>query len=294
MAHDFDFQRYVDRKKNPGGGHEERGGFADYAFAGDIRVLRNLRRLAPVRVVAKASVRAFKTFQKNALLGKSVKVSSRQFPHINSLVAECAEILDIPMPTVYVSQSPFINAGTYGTQDESFILIKSGLIDSLDDDELRFVIGHECGHIQNQHVVYATTAEFMKRGIGVYVKWAVIPASMAIDAWSRRAEVTCDRAGLVCCKDESVALDTIMKLAVGSSKLFDDMDIDEFESQIEGIKEGVGRFAEVFDSHPYLPKRIKALRLFADSNYFRNIKGERGGRSLDEIDRDVEEIIKIV
>jgi Zn-dependent protease with chaperone function len=293
MAYDFDFQRYVDRKKNPGGGHEERGGFADYAFAGDIRVLRNLRRLTPVRIVAKASVRAFKTFQKNSLLGKSVKVSSRQFPQIHSLVAECAEALDIPMPTVYVSQSPFINAGTYGTEDESFILIKSGLVDSLSDDELRFVIGHECGHIQNQHVVYATTAEFMKQGIGVYVKWAVIPATTAINAWSRRAEVTCDRAGMVCCRDEDIALNTIMKLAVGKS-LSEEMDLDEFESQIEGIKEGVGRFAEVFDSHPYLPKRIKAVRLFAESNYFKNIKGERGGRSLDEIDRDVEEIIKVM
>lgn len=294
MSAEFDFQKYVDRKKNPGGGKESRGGFGAYAFSGDVKVLRQLQRLAPVRVVVESSVRFWKSFQKNELLGTSVKVSRRQFPHLHDIVVECAEALDIPVPTVYVSQSPFINAGTYGTNEESFILVNSALVDKLSDDEVRFVIGHECGHIQNSHVVYHTAASFMAQGIGVYVKWASLPASMALNAWSRRGEITCDRAGLLCCKDEEVALMSLMKLAIGSEKLFDEVDIEEYLGQLGELQEGVGRFQELFARHPYLPKRVQALRLFAQSSYFQALKGERGGRPLDEVDREVEELISVI
>ncbi len=294
MAQDFDFQRYVDRQKSPGGGHEARGGFGDYAFSGDLRVLRKLERLAPVRIVVESTVRFWKNFRKNELLGTSVKVSARQFPHLHERIVECAQTLDIPSPVVYVTESPHVNAGTFGTNTESFIVVNSALIDKLTDEEVRFVVGHECGHIQNQHVVYHTAAKFLAQGVGIYLKYASLPASMALDAWSRRGEVTCDRAGLVCCRDLDVALKSIMKLALGSERLFEEMNLDEFLGQLDGVQEGWGRFAELFQSHPYLPKRVRALQLFAESSYYKNLIGEKGGRPLDEIDREVEEIIQVV
>ena len=56
-----------------------------------------------------------------------------------------------------------LNAGTYGTNEESFIVVHSALVDAYTDEELRFVIGHECGHIHNSHVVYLTTLHFLTR-----------------------------------------------------------------------------------------------------------------------------------
>lgn len=290
----FDFQNYVDRKKNPGGGHQDRGGFGDYAFSGDLRVLRNLQKLVPVRVVVEAAVRAFKTFRKNELLGRAVRVSRRQFPHLQDIIADCATKLDIPIPTVYVTESPHINAGTYGTNEESFIILNSALVDKMTPEELKFVIGHECGHIHNSHVVYHTAASFMAQGVGVYLKWASLPASLALNSWSRRGEITCDRAGLVCCGDAEVGLKAMMKIAVGSVGLMKDMDLDEYLGQLDDLQEGFGRFQEFFSTHPYVPKRIKALQLFAESAYFRAIIGETGGRALDEIDREVEELIQVM
>ena len=223
-----------------------------------------------------------------------MKVSSRQFPHLHGQVVECAELLDIPTPTVYVTESPHINAGTYGTNTESFIVVNSALIDKLDEEEVKFVIGHECGHIQNNHVVYHTAAKFMAQGVGIYLKYASLPASMALDAWSRRGEVTCDRAGLVCARDLDASLRAMMKIALGSHKLFEEMDVDEFLHQLDGVKEGWGRFAELFRSHPYVPKRVQALKLFAESAYYHNLIGEKGGRPLDEIDREVDEVIQVL
>jgi len=223
-----------------------------------------------------------------------VKVSSRQFPHLHQQVVECAELLDIPIPTTYVTESPHINAGTYGTNTEAFIVVNSALIDKLDDPEVKFVIGHECGHIQNNHVVYHTAARFMAQGVGIYIKYASLPASMALDAWSRRGEITCDRAGLVCSRDLDASLRAMMKIALGSHKLFEEMDVDEFLGQLDGVKEGWGRFSELFRSHPYVPKRVKALKLFAESSYYKALIGERGGRPLDEIDREVDEVIQVL
>ncbi|AWV90822.1 M48 family metallopeptidase [Bradymonas sediminis] len=291
---DFDFLKYVDQKKSPRSGREEKTGFGEYAFAGDIRVLRQLQRARPVSLVARSSVRFWKSFQKNELLGSSVRISPRQFPALYDTVVECSETLSIPVPTVYVSQNPNINAGTYGTDEESFIVITSSLIDRFEDEELKFVIGHECGHIQNNHVVYRTAAEFLRNGAISMVKYAVVPATVALNAWSRRGEITCDRAGMICAGSEDAAINAMLRLALGSKKLFDELDLEEYLSQLEGVQDGVGRFKEYFETHPYLPKRIQAAKLFAQSEYFRHYIGDRGGRSLDEVDREVEKLIKVM
>lgn len=290
--YDFDFQRYVERKSSPGGGQSERGGFGDYAFSADLRVLRQLQRAAPVRLVVEASVRFWKSFQRNELLGTAVKVNRRQFPRIWDATVECSEKLDIPMPTLYVVHRKIVNAQTFGTHDDSYIILNSQLVEEYTDDELKFVIGHECGHIQNDHVVYHTAATFLAQGAGLAVKYVSLPASMALDAWSRRGEITCDRAGAICVGDEEASFKAMLKLAVGE-KLSARMDLDEFLAQGDDIKDGLGRFQELFASHPYLPKRVAALKLFFESSYYASLVGKKGGRPLDEIDREVEDIIKV-
>ncbi len=290
----FDFQHYIDQQKSPSGTAEERGNFGDYAFSGDLRVLRKLERLAPVRMVVEASVRFWKTFQRSDLLGTAVRVNSRQFPAFHDQILHCAKILKIVVPTVYVTHNPTINAGTYGTNTESFIVVNSALVDSFTHEQVLFVLGHESGHIQNNHVVYHSAAKQLANGLGIVVKWASMPAGLALNAWSRRSEITCDRAGLICCRDEKVALESIMRMGLGSQKMYPKMDVDEFVSQLEDIKEGWGRLTELTKTHPYLPKRIQALKLFAESSYYRNLIGEKGGRPLDEIDREVEDIIKVI
>ncbi len=290
----FNFLEYVQRKKEPTSGRDQATGFGEYAFSGDIRVLRKIQRATPVRLVAEAAVRFWKSMEKNELLGKSVQVTRRQFPELYRMVTECSETLDIAPPTVYVSQDPNLNAGTFGTDTEAFVVLNSGLVDALDDEQLRFVIGHECGHLQNNHVVYRTAAEFLARGVISAVKWAMAPAQVALNAWSRRGEITCDRAGLLCCENVDVALGTMMRLAVGSDRLSREVDLDAYLEQLEDLQEGVGRFREYLEDHPYLPKRVQALRLFADSSYYREIVGEKGGVPLDEIDREVESLIKVM
>lgn len=72
-----------------------------------------------------------------------------------------------------------------------------------------------------------------------------------------------------------------------------------FLEQYGEMQGNVGRISEIFSSHPWLPKRVLALRKFAGSDYFqRAVAGGAGpggeGIPLGEVDREVEEIVKVL
>src|SRR5690606_30727097 len=157
-----------------------------------------------------------------------------------------------------------LNAATYGTDDESFIMVHSALVDHYTDEELRTVIGHECGHIHNCHVVYLTTLHYLKLVASAFIPWVVYPALIPLNAWSRRAEITCDRAGMLCSKNDQTSMRALTKLVLGSRKLYDEFNLEAFLEQHEEGRDGIGRYMEALASHPYLPKRVLAMRVFAE------------------------------
>ncbi|HJK97072.1 MAG TPA: M48 family metallopeptidase, partial [Polyangiaceae bacterium LLY-WYZ-14_1] len=282
----LDFRGYVERKKAEALGGETG---ARYAFSSDVTMLKTLRGIRPVELAATSVVRTQKDLLRSQLLGTSTRVGPRQFPSIHLIARDCAETLGVPVPDVYVTNSPFINAYTFGTDDESFIVLHSALIDHYDETELRFVIGHETGHIQNKHVVFGTVLRAMRTAAGAMIlKVLLPPLEMALYAWSRRAEITCDRAGLLCSRDLVAACRSFAKLACGSQKLYREIDVESYLEQLDAGRSGMGRFLEAMASHPYLPKRIEALRIFSQSQLYLETVGapspERG-LPMDEVDR---------
>jgi Zn-dependent protease with chaperone function len=289
----LDFRAYVEERKKRRAGGGRAGGHA-YAYVSDQTTRMAFERIKPVELAIAAAVRLFKSVGRNELLGNSVKVGPRQFPRVHALATSCADTLGIPVPTLYVVNRFSLNAATYGTNEDSFILLHSALVDHLSDEELCSVIGHECGHIHNSHVVYLTAMHYLRVMASAFVRWAVTPAMLALHAWSRRAEITCDRAGLLCTRDLDVSTRALAKLALGSTKLYAELDLEVFLEQYEEARDGVGKVAEVWADHPWLPKRVKALRLFADSRLYREHVGRSGGTSMEQVDEHVHEIIKVL
>lgn len=294
LVGELDFDAFIAKRKGQRAFSDAEGDHA-YAYVSDRRVRAGFEKVKPIELAVAAAVRMFKSFGKGQLLGQAVKVGPRQFPRVHTLATECAETLGIATPTVYIVNSPVLNAATYGTHDDSFILVHSALVDHFDDDELRSVIGHEAGHIHNNHVVYLTALHYLTQMAGIFVRWIVTPATLGLRAWSRRAEVTCDRAGLLCTKDLAVAERALAKLALGSRKLYDELDLEAFLEQYDEGKESVGRFGEVFATHPWLPKRLLALRMFAKSELYRKHAGlGEGGLSMSEVESHVSNIIQVI
>lgn len=292
MEPDFDFQRYIERRRRATGTGESGDG---YAFSGDLAVLRTLRKIKPVEIAVSSTVRLWKNVEKSNLLGGAVRVSEQQFPKIHKLTMTCAERLGIQPPTVYVLPAlDQLNAMTFGTDDDAFVLINSATVDHMTDDELLFIIGHECGHIQNNHVVYKTALYYLTRMASAFVAWIVAPAVIALNGWSRRAEITCDRAGLLCARSLDAGTRALVKFAVGSQKLYDQVNLEEYLRQLDDAREGIGRYSELLLTHPYVPKRVEALRLFAQSDVFLKATGEGGGIPKADIDAKVADLVSVI
>src|SRR5215468_5409069 len=143
-------------------------------------------------------------------LAGAVRVSERQFPHIHALVRDGSYILDLPdVPECYVIQSPIVNAMAIG-RDRPFVVITTGLVNLHDEEELRWVIGHEVGHILSGHAVYRTMILIL---ISLAARVAWMPLGYiglraiiwALEEWFRKSELSCDRAGLLAGQDVDAA-----------------------------------------------------------------------------------------
>ncbi len=291
---DLSFSRYVALRRGAAEARARDG--AAYAYSGEHRVRRTLSMARPVTLAIEATVRLWQTVARNELLGSSVKVTDQQFPRLYAIAARCAAVLHIPTPAVYVSPAiGELNAHTLGTEEDSYIVVNGALVDHLSDEELTFVIGHECGHIHNDHVVFSTALHYLTTAASFYVRWIVQPAILALQAWSRRAEITCDRAGLLCTRSMEHAQAAMVKLALGSQRLYKDLKIDEYLKQLPEGRKGIGRFSEMFRSHPYVPKRIESLRLFAETELYRRHAGlGAGGTPTLECDEAVAKVLSVI
>lgn len=97
-------------------------------------------------------------FQANA-----VRVSERQFPDVHRRYREVLSTLDAPAEyELFLSQTPLVNAGAYG-MNRPFIILNSGALRLLAEDELSFLLGHELGHILSGHVLYRTMLVLLLR-----------------------------------------------------------------------------------------------------------------------------------
>lgn len=149
----------------------------------------------------------------------NVRVTPRQCKRIHDLLREACAILALPEPELYLDQDPILNAYTFGTE-QPFIVLQSGLVDFLSEDELLGVIAHELGHIKCGHVLYKMMANFLSIiierigeatfGLGSLVGTGLL---LALYEWDRKAELSCDRAGLLVVQDLDTYLTLLLKLA---------------------------------------------------------------------------------
>jgi len=171
--------------------------------------------------------------------GDSIRVSPRQCSRVYNDLREACAILDVPEPECYIMQNPTPNASAFGMQRHTIVLTTS-LIDLLDDSERLCVIAHELGHIKAQHMLYRSMAIVLAEVLrfaasGLTVPGALLSSSLlySLYYWFRKSELTADRAGLLVVQDPEIAASTLLKLAGGSRKLVDDLNVEEFIKQAD-------------------------------------------------------------
>lgn len=291
---DFDFARWLAARRGSMEQSAREG--AAYAFTGERKFRRTLAMARPVTMALEATTRLWRDVARTELLGTAVKVTDQQYPRVWRAAKAAGAALRVPVPVVFAAPTSSIKVKVLGTEDAPHLIVNLDLAEKLDETELIAAIGHELGHVQNGHILYATALHYLTSSAAFFVRWVVQPAIMTLQAWSRRAEVTCDRAALLAVRDLDKTLGAIVKLELGLEQ-GSAFNAAEYLSSITDAKKkaGFGRFAEMFRSHPYVPKRVQALRLFADSALFAQIQGKdpTGKPSLPDIDKQVADLISV-
>lgn len=294
------FQEYVDQQARSRLAGED--GTPLYAHPVDEWIIRTLKAL-PIEGILDSPLDTLISAQIGQFLATGIFIDQKSFPDLYQVLARCAETLGIPIPHAVANSSPHLfNAFTAGTDEYSFINITSGLCQFFTPDEAAFVIGHECGHIASKHMVYHMLVRIMtdasSRYLGKLGQIIRSTAGIPLLAWSRRMEITCDRAGLLCCGDLAIAERALLRLVAGHADV-DRVDIEDYLRRYKEMAEyhGASGWQQFFWTHPLIPKRIEALRLFARSELYHDLAGKpvpATGTLLSrrELDRQTNQIVK--
>jgi Zn-dependent protease with chaperone function len=291
---DFDFARWIAARRGAMEQSAREG--AAYAYSGERKFRRNLMLARPVTMALEATTRLWRDVARTELLGTAVKVSDQQYPRVYEAAKAAGAALRVKVPVIFAAPSKSFKVKVLGTEDSPHLIVNMELAESLDDAELVAAIAHELGHIQNGHILYTTALHYLNTGAAFFVRWVVQPAIMTLQAWSRRAEVTCDRASLLAVRDLDKTLTSMVRIEMGLDK-GSAFNADEYLSGLSSgdVKKGLGRYAELFRSYPYVPKRVHALRLFAGSALYAQVTGQdpTGKPTLSEVDKQCAEIISV-
>lgn len=168
----------------------------------------------------------------------AVRVTPKQLPRIHALLREACAVLDMPEPSLFISQTPIANAFALG-RDNPTMVLHTGLVELLTEEELLGVIAHELGHIHCGHTIYrlmALVLQLMARlgdlrlGLGDLFSLSL---QAALLEWQRKAEFSADRAAILVTQNPEIVFSALFKLTGGSPKIFEQMDREEYLKQAD-------------------------------------------------------------
>jgi Zn-dependent protease with chaperone function len=226
-------------------------------------------------------------------LADNTRISSNTMPELYSIGVDTATRLGIPPPTFFLDTNPAPNAATLGSNNPSVVLT-SGLLDLCEaDDELRFVIGHEIGHLICGHTKYRLMAEKYVMIAKLVSLLPIVGATFAtllqvgLNFWYRRSELSADRYGLLVCDHEGSAISALARLAGASRVTIGDALRVQMIEQADEFREAYlarGQAAALWDvldgligkgmslTHPWPAVRIWELENWRTTTHFKALK----------------------
>jgi len=230
-----------------------------------------------------SSVDQSSSYWKNVMEGHSFKVEKRLMSHLHDLFYDVKDKLGFTEDVdFYITGNASVNAFAVASSKEGMphiINVNSGLIDLMTDDELRFVVGHEIGHLMNKDTELLNLISF------IFPSATTPPLILQykIRLWQQLSELVADRYGYMAIPDLGVCVSAFFKLASGLDLSKIDMKMDVFIEEnlkhLEYFKEGQGLNNE---SHPVNPVRVQSLNLFASCS------------TDEELQEKMEEVIQIL
>ena len=228
--------------------------------------------------ISRNTIEKFYTIQ---YTGSNLKVTQDSYSDIYEYLSYASKILDLEtIPDLYIRWSYDINAFTVGSENP-IIVLNSGLIDLCDDDEIMFIIGHECGHIKSNHMLYHMMAQVFNLVIDSipFGNIAAAPLQYALYYWDRMSEFSADRAGLLCNQNKEAAIRCFMKMSGLPVREFNNLNYKTFIRQATEFKQldyialnKVIKYISIAkDSHPWTIMRAAELLNWSSSGAYESL-----------------------
>ena len=235
-------------------------------------------------------------------LASAVRASERQFSHLHEMVRDAAYTLDLEkVPPLYVTQDPVPNAMCIG-MDSPVIVVTTSLVELLDEEEMRSVIGHEVAHAMSGHALYRTMLLILTN-IAAKIAWvplgniAILAVITALKEWFRKAEISCDRAGLLVGQDPQASMRALMKLAGGHH--LHEMNTDAMLEQAEeydragDLRDSVIKLLQVLpQTHPFVAVRVRQIKQWSEGEEYSSIMAGAYPRRDSDSDASVTDQVK--
>jgi heat shock protein HtpX len=216
-------------------------------------------------------------------------VTRDELPNVYAIVEDLTRRSDMPMPKLYISPEMQPNAFATGrSPNHAAVCVTQGILQVLDDDELRGVLAHELSHVKNRDILISSVAAAVALGITFVARMAVwgaifgggndrdggnafsaiammilapIAAYMMQMALSRGREFQADESGAHLLHDGEPLARALEKIEAYVKQR--PMDINPAQAQAYIVNPLTGRkfeFAGLWSSHPPTAERIQRLR----------------------------------
>lgn len=241
-------------------------------------------------IIKMAKIPFSDNYYRSMLEGHSFKVEEGTLSRYYNIFNEIKETLQFTEPVdFYITGDPSVNAFAIASQEEgepNIINVNSSLIQLMTNDELRFVIGHEMGHLINKNATLVKLINF------VFPHGATIPITLQykIRLWQQLSELVADRFGYMAMPNLNVCISAFFKMSSGLD--FNKMDM-KVEAFLEDNKKRLEYFRNDkginFATHPINPIRVEALNQFSKSVFF-----NEKGTSKEDLENGMNELIEIL
>lgn len=245
-------------------------------------------------IVKKLHGLGYEEFLRTENVANRLLVGPDIYPRVYKIAETVRAVLGLQPIEIWLAPSSEVDAYTSGINNP-WIVLNSGLIDTVDDSELAFIIGHEMGHILCEHVLYLSMADNFMRftdaaseitplRVAGAASTAIYPTLME---WRRQAELSADRVALLAVRDINVALRTMIMLAGGGVRGKNECDPKAIlqqagkYNQTKGLPGWIFRIASVYNSHPWPIVRAEHLaKWHASQEYAALINGAESGEAV--------------
>ncbi|HXF56428.1 MAG TPA: zinc metalloprotease HtpX [Actinomycetota bacterium] len=226
---------------------------------------------------------------------RSRPVTEAEFPQLYRIVRELAAEQGLPMPRLYVSDMLQPNAFATGRNPRNAaVAVTRGILQILDERELRAVLAHELSHVANRDILIGTVAAGIAMAITFLARFALFfggarderdnpfGAFAALLAWllapiaafliqmavSRSREYQADESGAYLSRDPEALASALRKLEVASRQVPAPATVSEAQAHLfivnpfRARRAGAG-FVQLFMTHPPTEARIARLEEIA-------------------------------